>query len=319
MRYGLSQRREPASSSGLALRSRTPDRTRHTHSTWGLGLSSFPAQASGQAILKILLLSLTLALLGPQVRAPAQPKATLKPETIEAFNEYVEVVEELIAMRVNGEKTFLWLDGDHRRRLLVAQGDVLVEDLSQDIGVPGGMVHDWLGAMFVPEASLKEVLDVLQAYDRHSEIYPEVVESKLLERQGDAYKGRLRLRKKKVLTAVLETEHEAKFFRVSEKRWHSRSYSTRIAEVKDDGKPNERELPVGQDSGFLWRLNAYWRLEQDDDGVFAECQTISLSRRVPRGMGWLIKPFIKNMPEESLEATLQATRLAVKNWVSPTD
>ena len=269
--------------------------------------------------MKILLLSLTLALLGPQVRAPAQPKATLKPETIEAFNEYVEIVEELIAMRVNGEKTFLWLDGDHRRRLLVAQGDVLVEDLSQDIGVPGGMVHDWLGAMFVPEASLKEVLDVLQAYDRHSEIYPEVVESKLLERQGDAYKGRLRLRKKKVLTAVLETEHEAKFFRVSEKRWHSRSYSTRIAEVKDDGKPNERELPVGHDSGFLWRLNAYWRLEQDDDGVFAECHTISLSRRVPRGMGWLIKPFIKNMPEESLEATLQATRLAVKNWVSSTN
>jgi len=35
---------------------------------------------------------------------------------------------------------------------------------------------------------------------------------------------------------------------------------------------------VGDDRGFLWRLNAYWRYEQVAGGVIAECESITLSR-----------------------------------------
>ena len=74
------------------------------------------------------------------------------------------------------------------------------------------------------------------------------------------------------------------------------------------GRPG---FKVRGDSGFLWRMNAYWRLEEADGGVFAECVSVTLSRGVPTGLGWLINPFIRDMPRESLEATLESTRGAV--------
>ena len=103
-----------------------------------------------------------------------------------------------------------------------------------------------------------------------------------------------------MLTVVLNTEHEASYYRLSDERWHGRSYSTRIAELKDADKTKEQELPVGEDRGFLWRLYAYWRVEEVDDSVFAECQAISLSRRIPWVLGWLIRPLRANIGETLL-------------------
>ncbi len=135
----------------------------------------------------------------------------------------------------------------------------------------------------------------------------------MLSRQGDTFLLYQRLLKKKVLTAVLDTWHEAKYRKLSATRTVVQSRATRIREVKNAGEPDETLLPEGNDSGFLWRLNLYWKLEQDDDGVFAECHSVSLSRRIPTGLGWLIKPFVRKMPRESLETSLQATRVAVMN------
>ena len=121
----------------------------------------------------------------------------------------------------------------------------------------------------------------------------------------------MRLLRKKVLTVVLNSEYEVELSRVSERRWYMRSLSTRITQIEDHGEPTEMELPVGKDGGFLWRLNTYWKLEEADDGVLVECNAVGLSRDIPWGLGWMIKPFVESMPKESLEATLQATRLAV--------
>jgi hypothetical protein len=120
------------------------------------------------------------------------------------------------------------------------------------------------------------------------------------------------LRRKKVITVVLSTEHEARYSQVSDNRWYGRSYSTKIAEVDNAGKPNEKELPVGEDHGFLWRLYAYWFIEEAEDGVFVESVSVSLSRQIPFGLGWIVKPFVTSLPRESLEGMLQATRVAVK-------
>ncbi len=77
---------------------------------------------------------------------------------------------------------------------------------------------------------------------------------------------------------------------------------------KNPGEPQERDLPVGDDHGFLWRLNSYWRFYEADGGVYVQCNAISLTRDVPAGLGWLIRPFIENVPRESLNFTLEATR-----------
>jgi hypothetical protein len=118
----------------------------------------------------------------------------------------------------------------------------------------------------------------------------------------------LRLLKKKVLTVTLNTTYDVRYIRVAPNRWRADAYSTRIAEVANAGERNERELPPGQDHGFMWRLNSFWRYEERDGGVYVECEAISLTRDVPSGLGWLINPIIRGLPRESLVNLLNATR-----------
>ena len=71
-------------------------------------------------------------------------------------------------------------------------------------------------------------------------------------------------------------------------------------------------LPAGDDHGFLWRLDSYWRFAERDGGVYMECEAVSLTRDIPAGLGWLIAPIIRQLPQESLVNTLRKTREALK-------
>jgi hypothetical protein len=75
--------------------------------------------------------------------------------------------------------------------------------------------------------------------------------------------------------------------------------------------PGEREKPAGRDSGYLWRLNTYWRFLERDGGTYVQCESISLTRGIPLGLAWLIGPFVNSIPRESLEFTLDTTRRAL--------
>ena len=183
--------------------------------------------------------------------AAAQPRVKLSPETVAAFDSYVEDSEGLLQKRLDGELPFLWLDEDPERRPGLMDGGILIENLDTKSEIKGGLLHVWLGAAFFPDATGPQILGVLQDYDQHKDRYPEVVDSRLLGRDGDTLRGYQRLLKKKVLTAVLNTEHEARYRQVSKSRWAGRSVSTKIAEVQNAGESGEKELPVGNDSGFL--------------------------------------------------------------------
>jgi len=246
------------------------------------------------------------------VPVQAQGIVKLSPETIAEFDAYVKDSERVLQKRIDGERPFLWTDEVPERRITLRRGDILIEGLPETPEITGGLLHVWSGAMFIPEATGPEVLAVLQDYERHQEWYPEPIESKLLSQDGDVYRGYLKLRRKKVITVVLSTEHEAQYSQVSDNRWYGRSYSTKIAEVESVDTPEEKELPVGEDHGFLWRLYAYWFIEEAEDGVFVECVSVSMSRQIPFGLGWIVKPFVSSLPRESLEGMLQATRVAVK-------
>jgi hypothetical protein len=239
--------------------------------------------------------------------------AELKPETLRAFDQYIRAVEARLDARIRSEKSFLWVSESAERQARARQGQVVVERQGgPETKVPSGLIHDWIGAVFIPGATLEKTIALVQNYDRHKYIYkPEVIDSKILRRDGNQFQIRLRLLKKKVLTVVLETEHEVTYYPLDDTRWHSRSYSTKIAEVENAGEPGETELPPGKGHGFLWRLNSYWRFAERDGGVYVECRAVSLSRNVPTGLGWLIEPIIRNLPRESLASTLQATRSAL--------
>ena len=245
---------------------------------------------------------------------PEATKVDLKPETVQAYDRYVRSAEARIDAR-RGSPAFLWTDSTPVQQAHVRAGDVLAEPWSGDgdVEIPDGLIHDWIGAVFIPGVTLEKTLRLVEDYNSHKRIYkPEVIDSRILTENGNDFQVYMRLLKKKVVTVVLDTRHQVRYTPLSPTRCSSRSYSTRIAEVENPGTPKERELPPGHDHGFLWRLNSYWRFEERDGGVYVECEAISLTRAVPTGLGWLINPVIRALPRESLANTLRATRDALK-------
>lgn len=250
--------------------------------------------------------------------ATAAPAAKLEPQTAAAFDRYIQLTE----TRMNADLTpdrFLRLDGKPDWQAKVRGGHILVEpgatlDNGKEIEVPGGMIQHWVGTMFIPGASIAEVTTVLQDYDNYKTFYrPEGIDSKQVAHRGDEYDVFLRLYKKQILTVMLNSNYHVRYGVLDSKHLYVISHSTRIAQVKDSGRPEAGEAPVGDDTGFLWRLNSYWRFEQADAGVYAECQAISLSRDGPPLLGWMIKGFLEKFPKESMLNTLRGTRTAVRN------
>ena len=239
--------------------------------------------------------------------------AELQPKTVKAFETYVAEAESRAAT------PFLWLDtlpaaarGRHLTELRA--GGLLIERLQlqpkgRDLDVPDGLIHHWGGTVFVPKTTTAEAVRLLQDYNRHAQVYaPAVGSSRLLERQGDAFRFSLRFVMTKVITVTVDGEHEARFATLGPGRVRSWIHSARLAEVENAGTPREREEPVGQGGGYLWRLNSYWRFEERDGGVYVECESVSLTRDIPFGLGWAVGPFVTSLPRESLELTLTNTR-----------
>jgi hypothetical protein len=254
-------------------------------------------------------------------RPPEVLSAELKPATVAAFNRYVQATETRIDGELKRPARFLYIDGLPEAQRLAAlaalkRGEIFMERLKtadqagHEIKAPDGLIHHWVGAVFVPGASLPQVLALVQDYDRHQYVYrPEVVRSKLVSRSGNDFKIFYRLRKKKLLvTVTLNTDHDVHYFPIDATHCHSRSYTSRIQEVDDADEATERQKPVGQDNGFLWRLYSYWRFEQKDGGVYVECESISLTRDIPWLFSPIIKPFVIEIPKESLQMTMGSTR-----------
>ena len=242
--------------------------------------------------------------------------AELLPETVKAFEAYVAAAEARTAA------PFLWIDtrppAERARYLAELRSGVLVIDRmrqrvkGRELEVPGGLVHHWVGTVFVPGGTTAEALRLLQDYDRHADIYrPAVARSRRLSQHGDTFRFSLRFVMTKVITVTVDGEHEGRFATLAPGRARSWIHSTRLAEVVGAGTSSEREEPVGQGGGYLWRLNSYWRFEERDGGVFVECESVSLTRDIPFGLGWAVGPFVTSLPRESLELTLTKTRGAL--------
>jgi len=239
-----------------------------------------------------------------------------------AFATYVRMTDSRNNEELQQDQNFLWIDtlpeaARNRAYKALAQGEVQIErrrslDNEREIACPGGMIHHWEGLIFVPGAKMDGVLKILQDYDRHSVYYaPDVARAKLESRDGDHFKVFLRFRRQKIITVVLNTEHDVHYFRDAPGKAHSRSSATRIAEVDNPGKPNETEKSREDDGGFLWGMETWWRLLEKDGGVYVQSEVVSLTRDIPAGLGWMIGPFVNSIPKETLTFTLEATRKAV--------
>jgi hypothetical protein len=245
--------------------------------------------------------------------------ATLQPEAAAAFNRYVALTEDRIDAELSRGQGFLWVDtlspgrrAEMRRGL--GDGGVVVERLEtrdgpKSIVAPGALIHHWVGIVFVPGAQLSSAVALMGDYDRHSQVFaPMVVMSKILEHVDSHFRVALRFYVKRVIGVTMDTENEADFFRPSPDRAYSRIRSTRVTEIASAGTPQERPKAPGQENGFMWRLNTYWRFLERDGGTYIQCESVTLSRDVPFALGWIIKPFLRQLPKEALTFTLQRAR-----------
>jgi hypothetical protein len=247
--------------------------------------------------------------------APTSHANDLKPETVKAWEEYVQAANSQFRERLNQRGHFLRVEEAPDRVSSLIQGQILVEPVGTNghENVPHGLIHDWYGAIFVPGARIDDVLYVLGDYDRYQDIYhPAVVDSKLLERADDHDKfSLLMLSKVLFVTVALAGQYESHLTCVDGKRCYIVSHSVLTQEIKDFGRPGEHILPPDQGDGFLWRLYGVTNFEERDGGVVIENESIALSRDIPVSVRWLVNPIVSRLPRNSLTTGLMQTRDAV--------
>ena len=247
--------------------------------------------------------------------------AELRPGAVQAFDRYVRLTEQRMEEERAGRSGFLWIDRlpDAERQKAAARirrgeiviGRLLTRDSGQPIRFPDALCHHWVGTVLIDGARLASSVALMQTYDSYPDVYrPEIRRARVLTRTGDHFTVYLQLFMKKVVTVVMNSEMDVDYLPVSPTRMQVRSRSTKVAEIDRADTPAEREQPVGQGSGYLWRFNNYCSLEERAEGTYVQCETLSLSREIPFGLGWLIGPFVNEVPRESLEFTLESMRKA---------
>jgi hypothetical protein len=277
--------------------------------------------AVGYSALVIFSVAVTLAM--ACLPAVAAPGIELRPATNAVFDRYVALTDQRSNHELQSGQHLLWIDSlpeaDRAKAYAeLKQGAVKMNKLETrdngaEIAVPDGMIHHWVGLAFIPGAHVDDVLAILEDYDHQSTYYaPDVVRSKIESRDGDHFRVLLRFRRHKVVTVVLDTEHDVRYFRDSPTMAHSRSATTRISQVENPGKSDEKLKAPGDDDGFLWRMDTWWRVVERDGGVYVQSEVVSLTRDIPTGLAWMVKPFVTSIPQESLEFTMEATRKAVE-------
>lgn len=251
-----------------------------------------------------------LFLCSPYIRA--QPSLAAN----SGFESYVEAVEAELTQQHQSPDSFLDL-GSHPAlaESRLRAGELMLEQLTPAAGisVPGGLIHHWRGSAFLPQATAADFERLMKNFGGYPQHFaPEVMQARAASIGGDRFQLAMRIRQRHVITVVLDTEYEVSFRRLDPQHGYSISHSTRIAEIGSPGTGAERVLPPAEEHGFLWRLNTYWSFEERDGGLYMQVETVSLTRAIPRGLGWAVAPYVESIPRESLEFTLRAVCSALR-------
>ncbi len=246
--------------------------------------------------------------------AQAQLVVKLAPQTLAEFERYAANVEAQLQERWSGQKHFLLVEDNPQSTQRLLAGDVFIKQMNDGhpVSITDGLIHDWTGAVYIPNARIEQVIQVLEDFDKHKKIYPSVSQSRTIARKGDEVTGYWRLQQKGFVPVILDVEEEVRYSAVAPGKWKGVACARNITEVDTGLFTRGRKFPLGEGHGYLWRLYGYWSLESFKGGVLAECRTLSLSRDIPQGLAWAVGPYVQKQPEESLTSTLKATRAALE-------
>ena len=240
---------------------------------------------------------------------PAALFAQPDPAANAGFDTYIRGLESRLAEQHANADAFLapvnLPDADAR----LHKGEFLIENLTPSPApeLPGALLFHWRGSAFVSGATAADFERLLRDFDSYPKYFaPQVLQAAVLSQDGDHLVTRLRVRQKHVITVVLDTTYDVTFARLDPLHGYSLSRSTQIAEIEGAGTPNEHSLAADKAHGFLWRLNTYWTREECDGGLYLQIESVSLTRSIPNGLGWMVRPFVESIPRESLEFTLRS-------------
>ena len=242
--------------------------------------------------------------------------ATLEPATVKAWEEYIESANIRLKQSLSPSQCFLWVDQLPSRLAKVQSGEIVVSPVSaqEPKTVPSGLIHDWVGATFIPNVKLADVLLIVRNYSRYKDWYKPTVITSTLTNTGDA-KDRfsiLLLNKSLFLRTALDADYDSSFVQLDDRREYSVSQTTRIQEIQGYGTSAQRILPENQGDGFLWKLFSITRYVERDGGVYLEIEAIGLSRDIPASLRWLVEPIVRRISRGSLEMSLRQTENAVR-------
>lgn len=241
--------------------------------------------------------------------------ATLKPETVTAWEHYIAAVDASAKTAVTNEGSFLWIDKEPSRLADVKHGKVVVSQIRRGNGpaIPNGLIHDWLGALFVPDASIAGVFAVTRNYEKYPAWYgPTITRGSLRERSGNTDHFTIHyVRRVLFVTAVMDADYDTQYVEVNANRWYSIGRSTRMQEMDQDDRPGQKKTATNDGSGYLWRAYTLTRYEQRDNGVYIEQESIGLSRPIPSSLRWMVEPVVKRLAKDLLATSLEQTREAI--------
>jgi hypothetical protein len=242
--------------------------------------------------------------------------AELQPGTKKAWNDYLRVAALRADDRLQGRRTFLWTDESPDRALRVRRGEVLVAPIVEHgtKGIENGLIHDWIGAAFIPSTTAHHLRAVLGDYDQYKQIYrPVVADSKLLAcTSTDQELSMIWQRKVLFVNAALAVQFQVHDIALDEHRGYIAADSVQVQEIENYGRRGEHLLPVGTGSGFIWRLRSIARYQERDGGVYLELEVIALTRDIPSSLRWLVNPVLNHLSTNSVTTTLRQTREAVR-------
>lgn len=241
--------------------------------------------------------------------------ADLKPETVAAWNQYVESSDAAMLARLQPGKPFLWIDDAPGRRGKVHSGAILVSGVGAQNPkqVPSGLIHHWIGAVFLPNATVDEVLGVVRDYAHYKDYYtPIVLNSHSIQQTSGADRFSVVMMNKALFVKIaFESECESSYIQAGTGKWYSIAKAVRLQEIDNYGRPSERKLPSGEGSGYIWKLHTITRYEESDGGVYLEIEAIALSRDIPASVRWVADPIVRRISKGAMVTSLRQTMDAV--------
>ena len=238
----------------------------------------------------------------------------LQRETLSAWDNYIQRVG-LRTQRLNSNRPFLWIDESPERRARLQHGEVLIAPFVEHgtETVPNGLIHDWIGAVFIPNTTVQTLLNVLHDYDRYKDVYkPVVMDSRVLACKEMEHEFSMSWQRRVLfVNAAMEGRYRSQDFAIDSRRGYMVAETTRVQEIQDYGRPTEHLMPPDKGSGFIWRLHSIATYEGRDDGVYMELEVIALTRDIPASLRWMVHPVVNHLSIISLTTTLRQTRDAV--------